>query len=292
MQQNSTENSPLVSISLVTYNHGKYIEEALNSFIKQKTNFPFEILVHDDASTDNTSSIIRSFEAKYPTIFHVIYQTENQYSKGNKAIQTIYNLPRARGKYIALCEGDDYWIDEFKLQKQIDFLENNSEYALIHSKVKYVDTNNNTITPFKHHQVMYNWAYSGDVFYDLFNKGNNIITASVIMRIALIDTDVKMWFIFDYWRYLDIARKAKVAFLDEETSAYRIHANGLTQKKPLLILNYTLTSQIDILYRFIFKSNNLKRNKKALFILKALISIIKNVLRLIVYTLQKVFNNT
>ena len=132
----------LVSICCITYNHAPYIRQCLDGFIMQKTNFKYEILIHDDASTDGTADIIREYEAKYPDIFKPIYQTENQYSKG-KNISATYNWPRAVGKYIAQCEGDDYWIDPLKLQKQVDFLEANSEYSMcFHSadiKIQGVD---------------------------------------------------------------------------------------------------------------------------------------------------------
>lgn len=97
----------MVSICCITYNHEKYISEALESFLMQKTSFKYEILIHDDASTDNTAKIIREYEKKFPEIIKPIYQIENQYSKGNK-INLVYNFPRAKGKYIAICEGDDY----------------------------------------------------------------------------------------------------------------------------------------------------------------------------------------
>lgn len=109
-------NDPLVSICCITYNHEKYIRDAIKGFLMQKTDFPFEIIIHDDASTDATADIIREYEMKYPDIIKPIYQTENQHSKGKKA--TLFTFRAARGKYIALCEGDDYWIDPLKLQKQ------------------------------------------------------------------------------------------------------------------------------------------------------------------------------
>jgi glycosyltransferase involved in cell wall biosynthesis len=89
----------------------------------QKTSFDVEILIHDDASLDNTVDIIKLYQQKYPDIIKPIYQTENQYSKGQRGISLKYNFPRAKGKYIAMCEGDDYWTDPLKLQKQVDFLE-------------------------------------------------------------------------------------------------------------------------------------------------------------------------
>lgn len=120
------EKDIVVSIICNTYNHEKYISEALDSFLMQKTNFKFEVLVHDDASTDGTADIIREYEKKYPDVIKPIYQKENQYSKGID-IGFLYQIPRVKGKYIALCEGDDYWIDEYKLQKQVDAMEKHPE---------------------------------------------------------------------------------------------------------------------------------------------------------------------
>ena len=111
-----------VSIICNTYNHEKYIAHALESFLMQKTDFSFEILVHDDASTDSTPDIIRAYVEKYPNIIKPILQTENQTTKGVYVTQA-FQFSRAKGKYIAFCEGDDYWIDSNKLQFQVDWLE-------------------------------------------------------------------------------------------------------------------------------------------------------------------------
>lgn len=112
----------LVSIACTAYNHEKYIADALDSFLMQKTDFEYEILVHDDASTDDTAEIIREYERRFPHIIKPIYQTENQYSK-NPHIIANFLFPKAKGKYIAMCEGDDYWTDPLKLQMQVDYLE-------------------------------------------------------------------------------------------------------------------------------------------------------------------------
>ena len=111
---------PLVSICCVTYNHENYLRQCLEGFMMQKTNFFYEILVHEDASKDNTAKILREFEAHYPDRFRCVFQTENQFYKQNVLINILFKM--ARGKYIALCEGDDYWTDPYKLQKQVDFL--------------------------------------------------------------------------------------------------------------------------------------------------------------------------
>lgn len=119
---------PLVSICCQTYNHVSYIRDCIEGFLLQKTSFPIEILIHDDASVDGTADIIREYEIKYPKLIYPIYQTENQYSKGARVPSINYR--RSKGKYIAFCEGDDYWTDPLKLQKQIEFLESHSEYGV------------------------------------------------------------------------------------------------------------------------------------------------------------------
>ena len=121
--------TPLVSIVTLAFNHGRYLRQCLDGFVMQITDFPFEVIIHDDASTDDTAQIIREYEEKYPHIFRPIYQTENQYSKG-VAIGATYLYPAVRGKYICECEGDDWWTDPYKLQKQADFLEAHPEYSL------------------------------------------------------------------------------------------------------------------------------------------------------------------
>lgn len=127
------ESEILVSVFCLAYNHEKYIKTALDGFIKQKTSFKYEVIVHDDASTDNTAEIIREYQKKYPDIIKPIFQSENQYSK-HVGIMSTFMLPAARGKYIAFCEGDDYWCDENKLQIQVDCLEKNSSYvASVHN---------------------------------------------------------------------------------------------------------------------------------------------------------------
>ncbi|MCE5343348.1 MAG: glycosyltransferase [Eubacteriales bacterium] len=110
---------PTVSICCVTYNHVSTIAQALDSFLAQREDMEIEVLVHDDASTDGTQEILRSYAALYPDVVKPLYETENQYRKGT-AMDATYNFPRAAGEYIALCEGDDYWSDPHKLQKQIE----------------------------------------------------------------------------------------------------------------------------------------------------------------------------
>jgi glycosyltransferase involved in cell wall biosynthesis len=116
----------LVSIVCATYNHERYLESAINGFLNQRTTFPLEIIIHDDASTDGTAQIIKAYCKKYPKLIQPIYQTENQYSNGFFK-PTVYAAGFAKGKYIAFCEGDDYWIDHNKIQRQVESLERNDD---------------------------------------------------------------------------------------------------------------------------------------------------------------------
>ncbi len=127
----------LVSVYCLAYNHEKYIRSALEGFVCQKTKFAFEVFVHDDASQDRTACIIMEYSKKYPEIIKPIFQKENLYSQGKSALYE-YILPRMQGKYIAVCEGDDYWCDPYKLQVQIDFLEAHNEcVACTHNSYVY-----------------------------------------------------------------------------------------------------------------------------------------------------------
>lgn len=121
-------NKPLVSILCITYNHAPYIADALNGFLIQETDFPFEIIVHDDASADETQRIIEQYQQRYPNLITTVFQTENQYSKGSRPTQFVKDL--CRGIYSALCEGDDYWLSPDKLSKQVFLLETNKDVHL------------------------------------------------------------------------------------------------------------------------------------------------------------------
>lgn len=140
---------PLVAIKCVTYNHEKYLQDALEGFVQQKTTFPFVAIVHDDASTDRTASILKEYAEKYPDIIFPIYETENQHSKFDGSLLRITTgaLNATRAKYIAICEGDDYWTDPLKLQKQVDFLESHPEYSMVFANVKYLYENGSTDIP-------------------------------------------------------------------------------------------------------------------------------------------------
>src|SRR5574343_12248 len=130
LNEYESKTRPMVTVCCLAYNQEAFIADALDGFVKQKTDFPFEAIVHDDASTDRTPAIIREYAARYPAIIRPIFQTENQLSKNGRYPNADFVYPAAQGRYIALCDGDDYWTDPHKLQKQVDFMEQNQEYAL------------------------------------------------------------------------------------------------------------------------------------------------------------------
>ena len=125
--------TPLISIVCTAYNHENFISDAIEGFLMQQTSFPYEIIIHDDASTDGTSDIIKKYEKEHPNLIRAIYQSENQYSQGIDFINSLFRM--ARGKYIAICEGDDYWTDPQKLQKQVNFMTAHPECSISCHKV-------------------------------------------------------------------------------------------------------------------------------------------------------------
>lgn len=132
------KNDIKVSVLVITYNHELFLRECLDSIVCQKTNFPFEVIVHDDKSSDGTTKIIEEYKQKYPNLIVPIYEKENQYLLGKSILEDCV-LPYARGKYIALCEGDDRWCDENKLQKQYNFMETHSKYVACFHNTIYHD---------------------------------------------------------------------------------------------------------------------------------------------------------
>lgn len=212
----------LVSICCITYNHEKYITDAIESFLMQKTNFNFEIIIHDDASTDNTADIIREFAKEYP-IVKPIFQSENQYSK-DISISESYVYPKATGKYIALCEGDDYWVDPYKLQKQVDYMEANPSCSLCcHSGLKVNSDNSEIIEVMRPHKEGY--ISTGDII----DRGNNLPTASFLFprnMIKELPNFLKVSPVGDYPLVMLLASKGTVYYMDTVMSAYRVGDPG------------------------------------------------------------------
>ncbi|HQI41285.1 MAG: hypothetical protein B6D44_02110 [Ignavibacteriales bacterium UTCHB2] len=223
---------PLVSVTCISYNHERYIADALDGIFAQKTNFPFEVIVHDDASTDKTQYIIKKYAEKYPRVLVPILQKENYWlGKGINATTTIV-WPSAKGKYIAWIEGDDYWIDPLKLQKQVDFLEANEEYSLcFHNANVIYDDNNGS-------RIFYNLEtreYTGKEIL----KEWKIPTASVVFRRSMYNPVYHPDFIYgDIVLLISLATKGKLWGMNEVMSVYRRHKEGLTKTSKSNLFEY------------------------------------------------------
>ena len=135
----NAKEKPVVSFACVTYMHASYILDTLYGFVKQQTNFPFEIVCYDDCSSDGTREIIQAFASRYPKIVRTVFPKKNQRSLGIKPLFDIL-IPLCRGRYIAACEGDDYWSDPQKIQKQADFLERHMEYSVTTHSIANIDS--------------------------------------------------------------------------------------------------------------------------------------------------------
>lgn len=125
---------PVITFLCTTYNQESYIEQAIKGFLIQKTSFPYEIIIHDDYSTDDTTKVIDSYKSKYPTLIKTIYQKENQYSQGVSV--TLLAVKQSRAEYIALCEGDDYWINENKIENQLSLMLDDSSVTMVVSPAR------------------------------------------------------------------------------------------------------------------------------------------------------------
>ena len=222
----------LVSVICEVYNHEPYLRECLEGFVMQQTNFLYEILIHDDASTDGSVAIIREYEQKYPNLFKPIYQKENQYSKGVSIWRDI-QIPRAQGKYIAICEGDDYWTDPLKLQKQVDILEADETLMACCTDCSVVD-NHSTLLKEKRGGVV-----KGDIqgrynLRDFFRDNHQYPTLSVVYRRAH-TREVQQKhahtinaFLGDWTLWICLLIYGDMYFLDEVTCAYRINPTSVT----------------------------------------------------------------
>lgn len=217
---------PLVSVITLAYNHGRYIGQCLDGLVMQKTDFPFEVIIHDDASTDNTAEIIREYESRYPDIIKPVYQTENQYSKG-VSIGATYLYPKARGRYIAECEGDDWWTDPFKLQKQVDFLESHPAYSMCCTGYSSYRMRDGLVRPGS--------GKAFDITMRRLMKKNPIGTLTVMFRKGLLDEyqrdllpEMPGFRIGDIPLWIFMASKGKVRKLADVTAMYRILDSSLS----------------------------------------------------------------
>ena len=223
MIDSSFNDIPLVSIQCMVYNHEPYLRQCLDGFVMQKTNFPFEAIVHDDASTDGSAAIIREYAEKYPDIIKPVYETENQYSKHNGSLRRAMDAAmHPDSKYVALCEGDDYWTDPNKLQMQVDCLEKQPTVGLVHTAARVYD------------------QQTGELLKKLLGQPiASFVEELMINRVATLTTcfrkDLFMrykdfysrncpkdWKMGDYPIWLFMTKNADSYFLSQPTGVYRL----------------------------------------------------------------------
>lgn len=216
----------VVTIRCAVYNHEPYLRDCLEGFVRQRTNFRFVAVVHDDCSTDNSAAIIREYEQKYPNIIRPIYETQNQWSKHDGSVDRIIRdaVVETRPKYIALCEGDDYWIDPYKLQKQVDFMDTHLDYSMCFHQAKVLSDN-------KKDTELYNQLEEREYNACEIYKNWLVPTCSVMYRADALSTEkAKAPIVFgDIFLFLRLAEKGKLYNLNFCGAVYRRNSGGISQ---------------------------------------------------------------
>ena len=223
-----------VSVCILTYNHEPFITQAVDSVLMQKTDFDFEVIIGEDQSTDNTRSIVKDYQKKFPQTIRLLLHERKDviYIDGRESGRWNFmnTIQSAKGQYIALLEGDDYWLDPLKLQKQVDFLESHPSCVICFHAAQYQDKNNHSL----HHLWMPRQLKKIYTIEDLFVEGNFIATASTLFRNGLLD-DFPPWFkkirVGDWPLHILNARHGDIGFINEVMSAYRVHAGGVSSMK-------------------------------------------------------------
>jgi glycosyltransferase involved in cell wall biosynthesis len=211
----------LVHVWMVTYNHEKFIAKAIESVLCQRTTFKFKLIIGEDCSTDNTREIVLHYARQYPNQIHAIFNEQNL--GGNKNARQIYRACTA--KYVALLEGDDYWIDETKLQKQVDYLEKNPQFSMCFSDSLVVDANGNTI---KAHRVAP--EYRRPISQHEILKGFCPPANTSMLRNAYLKEILKTFPKIvngDFYISALMTSHGLAGFQDSVSAAYRIHGNGV-----------------------------------------------------------------
>lgn len=264
-------NEVKVSVCCITYNHEQYIGQALESFINQKTNFRYEILVNDDCSTDNTRNIIKQYVERYPDLIIPIFQTENQYSK-NVDLLEVFFKEKIQGKYVAFCEGDDYWVDPNKLQMQVDFLEENEEYSSCVHNTRVLNYEKRTEELINESMQAFDFEIRNVIDWDinLFHFSSIMCKAKLIFNLPLFHRICREN--ADYPLALFMCLEGKVHYLPNVMSVYRYGVEGSFTKRirnrNKIVSN--LENQIDVLNLFDDYTNGKYREvvDKRIFVLK------------------------
>jgi len=232
--------NPLVSVTVTTYQHAAYIKDCLEGILMQKTNFPFEIIIGEDESTDGTREICIEYAEKYPDKIRLFLrnrETSQLYDENGKFVKRFNGLwtrMSARGKYIALCEGDDYWIDPYKLQKQVDFLEANPEFSLCTGGFKSYNiyTKEGTkVIIIPPEVTLKNNGYEYTLENTLDNWLTKTLTAVFRNYKELLDELSKYKYSRDVNLFYHVLKKGKGFYFTEILGVYRLHNNGIHSLK-------------------------------------------------------------
>lgn len=215
----------MISICMITYNHEKFIREAIESVLSQKTNFRFELVIADDCSKDNTRQICIEYQEKYPDKIKLLLPEKNLGMMAN----FVNTLQACNEKYIALCEGDDYWTDVNKLQKQVDFLEQNKDFVIcFHNVVEFFAKDSNK-----------NFCYCLENQKDVSTLNDVLLrnfmpTCSVVFRNKLIES-LPSWYynlkMGDWALHLLNSEHGKIKYINEVMAVHRIHDGGVWSGK-------------------------------------------------------------
>lgn len=223
-----------VSICMITYNHEPYIAEAINGVVMQKCDFPIELVIGEDCSTDSTRKICEEYADNFSLI--KLLPSERNIGMFNNFNRT---LQSCTGKYIAICEGDDYWIDEYKLQKQVDFLENNEDFGVVHAdcNIFYQDKNKWEYNANKNLTNSIPYSNRKEIFYRLIDSNYKIRTATVIFRkdlLAKIEPNEIRFLMGDTPRWLDFSQITNIKYFNEVFSVYRILKESASHSKNII----------------------------------------------------------
>jgi len=226
-----SENTIKVSVCVPTFNHEKYIGEMLESAVRQQTDFKFEIVIGDDGSTDQAPAIIREYKQKFPGLIRAYLHKENLGPASPREFagrnNVLHLLKASQGKYVALCEGDDYWIDDLKLQKQVDFLDSNPDFSICHHNmfVRYEDGS-------PEHYFNGSDQKTVSTIADLLEDNWFIATASLLYRNHFLTHDFAGWHhkaaAGDWALVIQLAAQGKIGYLPETMGVYRKHQAGLS----------------------------------------------------------------
>lgn len=216
----------VVSIQCITFNQKKYLRQTLDGFLRQQTTFGYEIIVHDDASTDGTTDIVREYAEAHSELIIPMYEVENQWS--TKGMKPVFGrmTQMSRGRYIAYCEGDDFWQDPLKLQKQVEALEQHPEATLCYTGFQTVDAEGQPYTR-EDFEACNRQGRSGEIFFRLL-KNNIVFTPTTLFRKEVftssiyLDTPLRL----DYFAFLSAAALGTAIYLPDRTACYRQTPTG------------------------------------------------------------------